>query len=150
MGNHLAHPVDIDTADDAPERVQRRVHCTRIIEHVTKVAEIEASVRMTRWNTWHRIKRKLNILMDCVNYRVTWDDSASDSLFVSSLLCAKHSGWDSGVTMRRYTEGRPPRRSMCNSPRSWRFAIWKPIVPNEIPFSLNSSLSAPSQQHLLH
>ena len=42
----MANPVDIDTVDDAPNRVQGLVHCTRIIEHVTKVAEIEASARM--------------------------------------------------------------------------------------------------------
>ena len=26
----LTNPVDIDTVDDAPERVQRRMHCTRV------------------------------------------------------------------------------------------------------------------------
>ena len=32
MGDEVAHPVDIDTVDDAPEMVQRLVHCTRIIK----------------------------------------------------------------------------------------------------------------------
>ena len=42
----MANPVDNDTVDDAPERVQRRVRCTRIIKHVAKVTEIEANARM--------------------------------------------------------------------------------------------------------
>ena len=28
MGDEVANPVDCDTVDDAPNRVQRRVHCT--------------------------------------------------------------------------------------------------------------------------
>ncbi len=46
LGGIMANPVDNDTVDDAPERVQRRVRCTRIIKHVAKVTEIEANARM--------------------------------------------------------------------------------------------------------
>ena len=78
MGDLVANPVDIDTVDDTPNRVQRLVHCTRIIEHITKVAEIKASVHMPSWNTRHRIKRKLNIQVDCVNYRSqTWTQGSN-------------------------------------------------------------------------
>ena len=30
MGDEVANPVDIDTVDDAPEKMQRRVQCTII------------------------------------------------------------------------------------------------------------------------